>query len=162
ARRGRRAVPPREVGPNGPRQQRRSCGGGGQGARGDRRDLQALQRAGLGPAAVFSWPRSDRSPGRRSGARGADPPRGEDSMLDLVVTGGLVRDGTGTPAVPADVAVAGGRIVEVGRLAGVRAARVIRADERIVSPGFIDMHAHDDFNLPVNPLAAEKTRQGVT
>ena len=31
-----------------------------------------------------------------------------------------------------------------------------------MSPGFIDMHAHDDFNLPVNPLAAEKTRQGVT
>jgi N-acyl-D-amino-acid deacylase len=83
-------------------------------------------------------------------------------VLDLVITGGLVLDGTGAPAAPADVAVAGGRIVEIGRLLGVRAARVIRADGRIVSPGFIDMHAHDDFNLPVNPLAAEKTRQGVT
>src|SRR4029077_7306828 len=66
------------------------------------------------------------------------------------------------PAAPADVGVAGSRIVEVGRLAGVRAAQGIRADGGIVSPGFIDMHAHDDFNLPVNPLAAEKTRQGVT
>ena len=83
-------------------------------------------------------------------------------MLDLVITGGLVLDGTGAPAVPADVGVAGGRIVEIGRLAGVRATRTIRADGRIVCPGFIDMHAHDDFNLPVNPLAAEKTRQGVT
>ena len=83
-------------------------------------------------------------------------------MLDLVITGGLVLDGTGAPAAPADVGVAGGRIVEVGRLPGVRAARVIRADGRVVCPGFIDMHAHDDFNLPVNPLAAEKTRQGVT
>jgi N-acyl-D-aspartate/D-glutamate deacylase len=83
-------------------------------------------------------------------------------MLDLVITGGLVLDGTGAPAVPADVGVAGTRIVAVGRLPGVRAAHVIRADGRVVSPGFIDMHAHDDFNLPVNPLGAEKTRQGVT
>ena len=83
-------------------------------------------------------------------------------MLDLVITGGLVLDGTGAPAVPGDIGVAGSRIVEIGRLAGVRAARVIRADGRVVCPGFIDMHAHDDFNLPVNPLAAEKTRQGVT
>jgi N-acyl-D-amino-acid deacylase len=83
-------------------------------------------------------------------------------VLDLVITGGLVLDGTGAPAAAADVGVAGDRIVEVGRLAGVQARRVIRADGRVVSPGFIDMHAHDDFNLPVNPLAAEKTRQGVT
>ena len=83
-------------------------------------------------------------------------------MLDLVITGGLVLDGTGAPAVPADLGVAGGRIVEVGRLTGVRATRTIHADGQIVCPGFIDMHAHDDFNLPVNPLASEKTRQGVT
>jgi N-acyl-D-amino-acid deacylase len=83
-------------------------------------------------------------------------------VLDLVITGGLVLDGTGTPAVPADLGVAGGRIVEVGRLAGVRATRTIHAGGQIVCPGFIDMHAHDDFNLPVNPLASEKTRQGVT
>ena len=83
-------------------------------------------------------------------------------MLDLVITGGLVLDGTGAPAVPADLGVAGGRIVEVGRLAGVRATRTIHAGGLIVCPGFIDMHAHDDFNLPVNPLAPEKTRQGVT
>jgi N-acyl-D-amino-acid deacylase len=83
-------------------------------------------------------------------------------VLDLLITGGFVLDGTGAPAVRADLGVAGGRIIEVGRLAGARAARVIRADGRVVSPGFIDMHAHDDFNLPVNPLASEKTRQGVT
>ena len=84
-------------------------------------------------------------------------------MLDLLITGGLVLDGIGTPAAPADFGVAGDRIVEVGRRAGTRAARVIRADGRIVSPGFIDMHAHDDFSLPVNPLACQKTRQrGVT
>ena len=83
-------------------------------------------------------------------------------MLDLVIAGGLVLDGTGAPARPADVGVSGGRIVDLDRLAGTRAARVIRADGRIVSPGFIDMHAHDDFNLPVNPRAAEKTHQGVT
>ena len=83
-------------------------------------------------------------------------------MLDLVITGGLVLDGTGVPAVAGDVGVAGGRIVEVGRLGSVQARRVLRAEGRVVCPGFIDMHAHDDFNLPVNPLAAEKTQQGVT
>ena len=83
-------------------------------------------------------------------------------MLDLVIAGGLVLDGTGAPAAAADVGVAGGRIVEVGRLRGARAGRTLHADGRVVCPGFIDMHAHDDFNLPVNPRAAEKTRQGVT
>ena len=108
-----------------------------------------------------SRPRLRHAPAPPAGAPAPRHAR-EGPMLDLVITGGLVLDGTGAPAVPADVGVAGGRILEVGRLPGVLAARVIRADGRVVCPGFIDMHAHDDFNLPVNPLAAEKTRQGVT
>jgi N-acyl-D-amino-acid deacylase len=53
-------------------------------------------------------------------------------LLDLVITGGLVLDGTGAPAVPANVGATGRRIVEVGRLAGVRATRTIQADGRVM------------------------------
>ncbi len=80
----------------------------------------------------------------------------------MLIAGGRLVDGTGAPERRADVAVKGGRIVEVGELAGTAAARVVDAGGRVVCPGFIDMHSHDDFNLPVNPACAEKTAQGVT
>lgn len=83
-------------------------------------------------------------------------------MLDLLITGGRVLDGTGSPWFWADVAVAGDRIVEMGALAGATARHVIEADGRIVCPGFIDMHTHSDLQLLANPLHECKTRQGVT
>ena len=136
-----------------------------QAARGDGRHLQADRRAGVArpPAPVREPPlRPVSGPAERGRCRRSCPAgAGESRVLDLVITGGLVLDGTGTPAAPADVGVTGGRIVAVGRLAGVRAARVIRADGRIVCPGFIDMHAHDDFDLPVNlPLAVREDAAG--
>jgi N-acyl-D-amino-acid deacylase len=82
---------------------------------------------------------------------------------DLLITGGTVLDGTGAPGVRADVAVKGDRIALVSRAAipRARAARVIDAAGRIVSPGFIDLHAHDEaiFRLPA---AESRVRQGVT
>lgn len=64
--------------------------------------------------------------------------------FDLLITNARVFDGTGNPAFPADVGVRAGRIAAVGRLAGARAARVIDASGRFVSPGFIDIHSHAD------------------
>ena len=81
---------------------------------------------------------------------------------DVLVTGGTVIDGTGAPRVRADVAVAGDRIAAVGDLAGAQAARVIDARGRIVAPGFIDAHTHDDNLLLVDPAMTPKTSQGVT
>jgi N-acyl-D-amino-acid deacylase len=81
---------------------------------------------------------------------------------DLLITGGRLIDGTGLPWFWGDVAVQDGRIVAVGRLAGVVAQREIKADGRVVSPGFIDMHTHSDLQLLANPLHECKTRQGVT
>lgn len=83
-------------------------------------------------------------------------------MEDLLIRGGQVIDGTGAAARLADVAVTGGRIVEVAPNASRKAKREIDARGQIVAPGFIDIHTHSDFTLPVNPRAESKIRQGVT
>jgi N-acyl-D-aspartate/D-glutamate deacylase len=84
------------------------------------------------------------------------------AMFDLVIVGGDVLDGSGAPAVRADVGVRDGRIAQVGDLARQQARRRIDAAGRTVAPGFIDSHSHDEFSLPVNPLIPGKTLQGVT
>ncbi|MBC7814142.1 MAG: D-aminoacylase [Burkholderiales bacterium] len=83
-------------------------------------------------------------------------------MYDLLITGGRVIDGTGSPWYWADVAVQDGRIVAVGALKDEIAKTVIDADGRFVTPGFIDMHTHSDLQPLANPLHECKTRQGVT
>ncbi len=83
-------------------------------------------------------------------------------MDDLLIRGGRVVDGTGAPGREADVAVAGGRIVALDRGSTRRARREIDASGLVVAPGFIDIHAHSDFTLPLNPRAESKIRQGVT
>lgn len=82
--------------------------------------------------------------------------------VDFIIDNGLLIDGTGAAARPADIAVTGDRIVGVGDLAGVEARRRIDADGRAVTPGFIDVHTHDDRALLVDPLMACKVSQGVT
>ena len=84
-------------------------------------------------------------------------------MLDLLLRGGTVIDGTGAPGYRADVAVRGDRIVRVSRegIARDRATRVIDATGRVVAPGFIDLHAHLDPLLRL-PGAESHVRQGVT
>ncbi|MET7970489.1 amidohydrolase family protein [Micromonospora sp. NPDC005305] len=68
--------------------------------------------------------------------------------FDLVIRGGTVVDGTGAPPVRADVAVREGLIEAVGQLPeGVQSRTEIRADGRLVLPGFIDIHSHSDFVL---------------
>jgi N-acyl-D-aspartate/D-glutamate deacylase len=64
-------------------------------------------------------------------------------MLDLVVRGGTLVDGTGRPARRADVGVAGGRVVAVGLNLGP-APRVVDAGGALVTPGFVDLHTHYD------------------
>jgi N-acyl-D-amino-acid deacylase len=83
------------------------------------------------------------------------------STFDLVIRGGLVVDGTGAPAFPADVAVAGDRIAAVGE-AHQGAVRAIDASGLVVAPGFIDVHTHDDLAVLRTPSVDFKVRQGVT
>lgn len=82
---------------------------------------------------------------------------------DILIQGGTVINGTGRPGFAADVAVRGDRIVLVSRspLDPERATRVIDATGKVVSPGFVDIHAHLDPLLRL-PGAESHIRQGVT
>ena len=81
---------------------------------------------------------------------------------DLLITGGSVLNGEGTPAVPADVGIRGGRIATIGDLRTATATRRIDASGLTVAPGFIDMHNHSDYTILVEPKAESMIRQGVT
>ena len=82
--------------------------------------------------------------------------------FDLVIRNGTVVDGTRAPRYAADVAVSGGRIARIGALAGARGAIEIDATGKIVAPGFIDAHTHDDRLMLSAPDMAPKVSQGVT
>lgn len=82
--------------------------------------------------------------------------------VDLVIRGGRVVDGSGTPARAADVAVRDGRIAAVGPTLEVAAARVIPGEGLVVAPGFIDLHSHSDYALLADGRGASKVLQGVT
>ena len=83
--------------------------------------------------------------------------------LDLLITNGLILDGTGNPAIDADIGVIGGEIAVMARdLSNTHAKRIIDAEGMVVSPGFIDTHSHDDAYLLINPQCEDKVRQGVT
>lgn len=84
------------------------------------------------------------------------------SSYDILITGGEVIDGTGAPRKKADVGISGDRIVALGDLTNSSASRTIDASGRIVSPGFIDVHTHDDNLLFKDPAMTPKTSQGVT
>ena len=62
---------------------------------------------------------------------------------DLVIRGGTVFDGSGSPGVVGDVGINGDRIVAVGDINGT-GARTIDASGLYVTPGFIDMHSHSE------------------
>jgi N-acyl-D-aspartate/D-glutamate deacylase len=81
---------------------------------------------------------------------------------DLLITGGVVIDGEGTPAVSADVGIREGRIAGIGNLAAAQGRRRIDAAGLTIAPGFIDMHNHSDFTILLEPKAESMIRQGVT
>lgn len=83
-------------------------------------------------------------------------------MFDLKITNGQLLDGTGGPAVRADVGVVGDRIADVGDLSGAEARSSVDAAGKTLCPGFIDVHSHSDAYLLIEPSAPSKIHQGVT
>ena len=82
--------------------------------------------------------------------------------FDLLITNGLVVDGSGAPGVVADVGINGTAIAAVAPALDGKGFRTFDADGLAVAPGFIDVKTHSDFTLPINPKAESKVRQGVT
>jgi N-acyl-D-amino-acid deacylase len=83
---------------------------------------------------------------------------------DILIRGGSVFDGSGDPAVRADVAIKDGKIVQVGGSISGTAAQIIDAKGMHVTPGFIDLHSHVDRGLyyPETKAALNYLKQGVT
>ena len=81
---------------------------------------------------------------------------------DVLITGGTVVDGDGTPGRRADVGIRDGRIAAVGDLTAASAGQRIDASGLVVAPGFIDMHNHSDYTILAEPKSESMIRQGVT
>jgi len=88
----------------------------------------------------------------------ADEPKG----FQLVLRGGTIIDGTGSPGRRADVAISDGRIVAIGNLDGLTANVIINVSGQVVCPGFIDLHSHADRGILKHRSAENYIRQGVT
>jgi N-acyl-D-amino-acid deacylase len=84
-------------------------------------------------------------------------------VFDLLIRGADVLDGTGSPAVRADLALQDGRIAAIGAIPlDAQAAEVIQAEGLSLAPGFIDIHTHADIALLARPQHLPKIMQGVT
>ncbi|MGE5653645.1 MAG: N-acyl-D-amino-acid deacylase family protein [Bacillota bacterium] len=83
-------------------------------------------------------------------------------MIDLMIRNAKIVDGSGNPWFVGDVAVAGGKIVAVGRLADLKAKEEVDAEGLVLSPGFIDIHSHSDFSILDYPTNESRVLQGIT
>ncbi|MEY2966712.1 MAG: hypothetical protein RLY50_762, partial [Actinomycetota bacterium] len=82
-------------------------------------------------------------------------------MFDIIIKGGTVVDGTGSPARIADIAISDGRIVDVGQVSG-DARETIDATGLLVTPGFVDIHTHYDGQVTWDDLLEPSSGHGVT
>ncbi len=82
--------------------------------------------------------------------------------FDLVISGGMLVDGTGTARRRADVAVRDGVVAAIGRFDPGDARRVVDATDRVVAPGVVDAHTHYDPQVTFEPLASMSSFHGVT
>ncbi len=82
--------------------------------------------------------------------------------FDLLLTNGILVDGSGNDPVKGDIAFKDGRIAAIGDLSGSRAGQSLDCAGLNIAPGFIDTHTHSDAYILLEPAAPSKTWQGVT
>jgi N-acyl-D-amino-acid deacylase len=97
-------------------------------------------------------------PGLRADAVRVDAAQ---QTFDVIIRGGQVLDGTGTPGRAADIGITSGKIATIGSLREANARTTIDAGGLLVAPGFIDVHTHAD-EIADHPLAEHFVRMGVT
>ena len=82
-------------------------------------------------------------------------------MFDLIIKNGLIYDGKGSEPFKADLAILNEKIVEIGRIED-EGKKVIDAEGKIVTPGFVDIHTHYDGQVTWDPYLRPSTYHGVT
>src|SRR6266849_3747277 len=100
------------------------------------------------------------APGRKRSSTRVDS--AEPMACDLLIRNGTVIDGTGARGRRADVAIAGGRISEIGAVSKNSSRRVIDASDLVVAPGFIDPHTHYDAQICWDGAVTPSSWHGVT
>ena len=88
--------------------------------------------------------------------------QGQTQSFDVIIRGGTVYDGSGRAPVRADVGIKGDRIAAVGNLSRATAPTIVDAKGLAVAPGFINMLAHSETSLIVDPRSLSEIKQGVT
>ncbi len=83
-------------------------------------------------------------------------------QADILIRNGRILDGTGNSWYYGDVAVKDGKIIAVGKVDNMDAIKIIDANKRIVSPGFIDVHGHIETGIMEKPTADNYVHDGVT
>ena len=82
-------------------------------------------------------------------------------MFDLIIKNGSIYDGKGSKPYQADIGISNEKIVEIGYIKG-EAKKVIDAEGKIVTPGFVDIHTHYDGQVTWDPYLRPSTYHGVT
>jgi N-acyl-D-aspartate/D-glutamate deacylase len=86
-------------------------------------------------------------------------------MLDVIIKNGRVVDGTGSPWFSADIGIVEGKIVRIGVIDPTEGQTLIDANGLVVAPGFVDIHSHADFILPLSnhiDILGPLMEQGIT
>ena len=84
------------------------------------------------------------------------------NSFDTIIHGGTIVDGSGNDRFKCDVGIKNNRIQAVSDLSRAQSGHKINAANKIVAPGFIDVHTHDDRVILANPTMDMKISQGVT
>lgn len=83
-------------------------------------------------------------------------------MQDIIISGGLIADGSGAEPYPGGVAVRDGLITRVGDVSGLHARQTLDAAGLVIAPGFIDAHCHSDVSFIMDKRSQSRIFQGVT